>query len=96
MAASSSSIITGPPHPVPMAGVQRRRKSEETSQAKRELVGKMTLRDPREDEKLEDYEARRELNMKKKQAELQGKIVSWRDNVQLVYIEVSLPCIASL
>lgn len=97
-AIAPSLIITGPSHPVPLAGpsgvssasgVQRRRKGEESSQAKRQQVGQMSLRDPREDEKMEDYEARRELRLKKKQAELAGKIVTWRESVQLVSLEVS-------
>lgn len=85
---AESVIIAGPSHPCPKAGVQRRRQSQETSQAKREQVGLMALRNPLEEEKPEEYEHRTALRMKKRQAELNGKISRWRDAVQLVNIEV--------
>ena len=49
-----------------------------------------SLRGVGDEEKEEDYELRRELRMKKKQAELNARICGWRQAVVVVSTEVSL------
>lgn len=49
-----------------------------------------SLRDVDEIDKEEDYELRREMRLKKKQADLHGKVNKWRDGVVVTNTEVCL------
>jgi len=88
-------------HPSDHVGSQHRRRSNEsstkpTSRTRRELLESRPLRDINDEEKEEEYEARRQLRLKRKAAELSVKINAWREKVQIVNLEVSLhnPCSA--
>lgn len=81
---------------------QPRRRSAEssskpTTKMRRDMVESLPLRDVNDaDDKEEEYEARRQVRLQRKKAELIAKINHWRQGVQVINLEVSPPCVCVL